>query len=554
MVGGAVVTLLTTASDASGPVPHEKFELDPAEDLHWGATTARGAMPAAVRTRSGVVAAPDPAQGALAGGQVYGGTSTQTSVDASYRLDRLTTRPQSVRYDAPFRPTVMPFKRVYAFDRIEPSLSLGVFDQTLQPVPMGGMAEAHEDLFFADFEVNLTAEVPVRIPSVGPGARVRALQVEPPMPVEIVEDGAGNWFARSQASGRARFVMQLSIDRRSFGDAYPPIGWEALEGQVPPVPPEARTAARRVIEHIGIEDPESPAHALHALIDYFRRFRDSEQLPTSTTPRELYLELSLEQKGVCRHRAYAFLVTAQVLGLPTRLVHNEAHAWVEVADDERWYRIDLGGAATRVNAEREEQAPPHQPPPDPFSWPRGGQPGAALAEPARSAASRSRALETEQPGSPTRGVQRSTASRAREPEGDAGPNVGGEPTRSSQAKTRGDGLRAAPDDEPSATLGKWWAAAVRKPEPPPPEISLKIHEAEVKRGSPLVVSGRATRQGKPCRLARLDVILKSGETQRVAGSVATDRDGYFLGQVTIPRDSPVGSHSLLARIGAGCED
>jgi hypothetical protein len=58
----------------------------------------------------------------------------------------------------------------------------------------------------------------------------------------------------------------------------------------------------------------------------------------------------LSKKGVCRHRAFAFLVTAQSLGIPTRVITNEAHAWVEVFDSRLWRRIDLGGAAPMANA------------------------------------------------------------------------------------------------------------------------------------------------------------------------------------------------------------
>ena len=43
---------------ADGPVLHEYIAPDAAEDLRMGATTQDGAMPAAIDTRSGVLAAP----------------------------------------------------------------------------------------------------------------------------------------------------------------------------------------------------------------------------------------------------------------------------------------------------------------------------------------------------------------------------------------------------------------------------------------------------------------------------------------------------------------
>ena len=50
------------------------------------------------------------------------------------------------------------------------------------------------------------------------------------------------------------------------------------------------------------------------------------------------------------------MITANALGIPTRLVENEAHAFVEVWFPERsWQRIDLGGAALAHGGHRRRQ-------------------------------------------------------------------------------------------------------------------------------------------------------------------------------------------------------
>ena len=84
------------------------------------------------------------------------------------------------------------------------------------------------------------------------------------------------------------------------------------------------------------------------LVAYFRSFVDSDEFPTDRD--DVYLALALSKKGVCRHRAFAFLVTALGLGLPARMITNEAHAWVEVSDGSLWRRIDLGGAGRALDA------------------------------------------------------------------------------------------------------------------------------------------------------------------------------------------------------------
>src|SRR5690606_17097450 len=77
-------------------------------------------------------------------------------------------------------------------------------------------------------------------------------------------------------------------------------------------------------------------------------------------------------RGVCRHRAYAFVVTAGALGLSSRLVQNEAHAWVEVFDGDGFVRVDLGGAALDLDMPAlDPSLPLHIPPRDPFFWPPG---------------------------------------------------------------------------------------------------------------------------------------------------------------------------------------
>src|SRR5690606_23407070 len=175
--------------------------------------------------------------------------------------------------------------------------------------------------------------------------------------------------------GRARVVMQLSIERQVFGSQFRPVSFSALKPYLSPVPPSVVGVAQEVATHIGVGRNMTPAGVLASLVSYFRKFKESAELPTSTESLDLYRELSLSQKGVCRHRAYAFAVTAIALGLPTRLVHNEAHAWVEVYDTELWHRIDLGGAATNINETRPDAlSPNHRPPADPFTWPSESRP------------------------------------------------------------------------------------------------------------------------------------------------------------------------------------
>ena len=96
------------------------------------------------------------------------------------------------------------------------------------------------------------------------------------------------------------------------------------------------------LTHLFEVDPNTPYQdALYRLVEWHRSFKLGE-LPKDDS--SLYERLTRAQRGVCRHRAYAFVISARALGIPARFVSNTAHAFAEVVDPlGRWRRIDLGG-------------------------------------------------------------------------------------------------------------------------------------------------------------------------------------------------------------------
>jgi hypothetical protein len=498
---------------ADGPVLHEFIPPDPNEDLSLHATTRDGRLPAAVDTPSGVLPAPPDRRAPPE--VAYGGNATPDSIDASYRIDSDTTRPEVVSYDDPFIPAVTPFKRLYAYDSVDESVELVVSDRRLRKVETGGVALPGEDQFFADLFVDASPGVPVRVPSPGPGARILASRVEPPSSVEIVRDGADNWFLVGTTRQRIRLVLELAVPRASFGSPFPDVSWASLVPRVPLLPRTIRDVARDVLHTLGLSQSVSPRDALAALVAHFRAFAPSEDLPRSRLPAELYRELALSKKGVCRHRAFAFTITALALGLPTRLVRNEAHAWVEVGDGAIWHRIDLGGAAGRFELDPGAQAQLHVPPDDPFVWPPGAQSAAGavgasgLAAGAGAASSPGAASANPQPA-------------AREP-----------------AEPGNDAPPASPLDAPNGR--------------PAAHIELTVAHSEARRGAHLDVHGAVLADGEACPGARVDVALRA-EDGRLSplGSVPTDARGHFAAELTVPLGLAVGDYTLVATTpGAG---
>ncbi|MEO8902415.1 MAG: transglutaminase-like domain-containing protein [Polyangiaceae bacterium] len=495
---------------ADGPVLHEYIPPDPTEDLRMGATTQDGAMPAAIDTKSGVLPAPGDSRSNAPASQVaYGGSATPDSIDASYRIDRDTSRPDSVRYDDPFIPAVTPFKRLYAYDGLNEGFELVVHDKRLRPIEVGGEARPDDDQFYGDLFVDIVPGVPVRVPSVGPGARVLVARAEPAVHFDLQKDGADNWFIVGDVRKRVRLVLELAIARRTFGSEFGEASWAELARAVPALPPAARAAATEVLSSIRISQAQRPREAVRALVNYFRTFAPSDDAPHASSGSALYSELALSKKGVCRHRAYAFVVTALALGLPARLVRNEAHAWVEISDGLQWHRVDLGGAASHLDYEQHSSEHQHQPPADPYQWPPGSESADDLTNQASS----------------------------------SGPTRAGAPGAAASSAPNGHAPRAP---APSASAASTPPAA-RDDAHAQSEVSVASDEHELRRGARFHVSGISTTDRDVCPFSRVDIALrdKSG-AEHWLGALATDKDGKYDGRVALPFELEVGDYAVVA--------
>lgn len=512
-----VLSLGAGAQEAT--ILHEFIPPDPNEDVSFAATTLEGDLPAAIQTPSGVATAPDPRKPPTEK-HTYAGATTEDSPDATYEPDRDTRRPKVESYDDPFSPATAPFKRLRAYDMVNPDYSLGVRDKTLKPLKIGGSISSGDEPFYGDISVDLLPEEAVRVPTVGPGARVLRMHANPEVPVTLVHDGADNWFVRSSARERIRLVVELAIPRSTFGSEFADVDWSELAPLVPKQPVAHEAAFNEVAQAVGVSHAMRPRDAVRRLVAYFRAFAPSDEIPSGRG--DIYLDLALSKKGVCRHRSFAFLVTALHLGIPARMVVNEAHAWVEVYDGTIWHRVDLGGAAANLDENQDEQKPAYVPPPDPYAWPALHDSGQDLADRTKASAN------AQNPnGNGANGTDNSTPTNA----GDAG-------------------AMNAPD--PSSTNGQSTSEEAS-------DVSVEAAPGDARRGVPFHVQGRVTSAGSACAHLRVDVALVSPSMPNGAaiGSLSTDENGNYDGSVVVPRDFTVGDYDLVVetpgdeRCGAG---
>ncbi|MCS6898888.1 MAG: transglutaminase-like domain-containing protein [Myxococcales bacterium] len=492
-----VILLVTTATAttlAAGPMLHEYIPPDPREDLQLGATTTVGDLPAAIETPGGPVSAPDPFRLPSLSEKAY-----SRSVDGNTFIPDRDTRPVTqVDYDDPFAPSVAPFKRLYAFDAVTSSASFFVGHPELERVPVGGNLQPGEDPFYGDITVDLVPGEAIRIPTVGPRMRILKLHTVPQTSLEVLRDGADNYFVRGLTRQRVRVLLHASIPRASLGG---PLN-DALWGDLPlvtPLPAGLQVAAEEVNRQIGVSRAQSFHEVVERLVGYYRSFIASEApLPVRGN---VFLDVALAKKGVCRHRAFSFVISALALRIPARMVTNEAHAWVEVHDGTLWHRIDLGGAAMNFNDSSAQEQPVYTPPADPFPWPPGAGPGDELARRNRS------------PGT--------TGS-------------GGAGSRSGPASS------AVPVASAATTGGGSF-----EDERPPSRIALSFLDREVIRNQALHLEGRVESSGAPCPHVRLDVALVLENAEVPLGALATDDEGRFQGAVVIPSTIRVGEHELV---------
>lgn len=500
LTGAAFATSLLAQDIPRSSSLHEYIPPDPAEDAKMSTTTLVGDLPAAIETPSGIATAPDPTKPPDTN-HLYGGGTTDDSPDSTYPPDADTRQPEVENYEDPFSPSTSPFKRLRAFDSADENYLLRVASTKLEQVPENGELADGEEPFYADFSVDLIADQPVRIPAVGPNQRILKVHLNPAVDHTILRDGAENLFIRGAKQARVHVVMEISVPRAVFGSPIPDVTPHSLDRFVAEQPLSHRVAAKKVEDAIGITGGESYSTMVRMLVDYFRAFE-----PSNETPHEhgnVYLDLALSKKGVCRHRAFAFLITALDLKIPTRMVVNEAHAWVEVFDGHLWHRIDLGGASLNLDTQPDLTRPQYSPPTDPFNWPANSQNGS--------------------------GQNLATQTRAN----NGGTSVdntnnGNDPGNNGSSATPGNNGSTSSSDLPAA------------------RIELESGDKTIRRGSSIHLKGKVEAKD-PCANVRVNVKLKpEGRPTTVpVGALSTDENGHFDGAVVVPRDIATGDYSLI---------
>ena len=300
-----------------------------------------------------------------------GAETPERGLDAlrAVKPDRFTTSDAPLSYEAFYNPSVAPLKRYIIFDAVDAELNLIRAESPLRVVTVTGASHSPSaSKFSARFSLRPSAK-PVRIPSIAPTMSVVELTSDGLEPT-ILRDDVGHFFVLNRSQSEVRVKVVVEVDNHYLGEVTLPqdvaLGVQAGE-PFTELPPSVAPHVARLLRQIGIRSEMPFAAGLIDLVGYLRSFR-SGQLPERTD--DILSDIVTAKVGVCRHRAFAFMLLARGAGVPTRVVYNEAHAFVEIQlPAGGWMRIDLGGDAPSLTMRNTENRTLHRPKQDPFPTP-----------------------------------------------------------------------------------------------------------------------------------------------------------------------------------------
>ena len=444
-----------------------------------------------------------------------------------FRPDRQTSLEGGLDYYEAFDPAIAPFKRVTAFDDVRLDTDgktpvLGLREPQMRSVPIESQARrtqdrAARDRFVGDVDLDFRSDRLQPLPSVSPESRVYSVSTTPQISLQIERDGADNFFVRARGPIPDKPVhlrFQTDAPRSYFGSEVPSIPLRDLP-KLPPIDAAIERRARRFAAELGITARSDLRSAVMALTEHFRSFVESAEAPDNTG--DLYLDLVRGLKGLCRHRAYGFVVTARGLGIDARFVQNEAHSWVEVAlPDIGYMRIDLGGATHGLTAhgalDRQSYVPMQ-----PDTLPR---PDA---------------------------YRQSYAQAARQAPPAAAPNEADVIAALSGRWLSDESLAGANQARPDSAALEQKSAGLQKHAV---HIALEDKRVSALRGGKLVLTGQLLdndQRGVPGLRVEIWILRPTRHQRMLLAVQVSDQDGYFRADFGVPPDLSVGDYRLIAR-------
>jgi len=533
-IAGLAIAQSGQMSSRKMPVVHEDLPPPNGDKVSpmIGATNgSAGAPPAAFTAGDKVIPRPTEKSAAKSKGDPVLGTD-QFAADRSTTMkpDSNTGPDGTLHYVSVFNPDVIPFKRMSSLDGAGEDFTLRIQRPAMTEVPVGGTTAKGRDRFWGAVKVQLTPGTDVALPSVAPDMRILWYRVKPNVALKFEKDGADNFYVRSDesnASGVYDLQFLADADTGYFtpqlprGAKYTP---RMIATMTPPelrpvLPESIRKSGMRMLDKFGIDADMDLSVAFNKLVGYVRAF-EAKKLPSSTG--NIYEDLCDSQAGVCRHRAFAFMISANVLGIPTRYVQNEAHAFVEVwFPERRWQRIDLGGAALRMEVTGADDKTLHRPSADdPFTKPPEYTQSYTQLE------------------GDIRGLTQQQLADKKRPLDQAPPSSSFDGTNPSSGSGTGSGSNSRQTGPDRITPDPTLPTVSQDPKKQTPKLEVTTADSSAFRGDMVHIEGRVTADGKPIADHPIDVFLapagRGGAGPIPLGRTVSDKTGAFRQDFTLP--------------------
>ena len=610
ILGAGLLAALPTMAQ---PTLHEPVQV-PRLRCHDGVCRPDGAqpdaMPEAVMSGDGLITSPSGGRTPIGHEQIFASGATTGNL-AQSQGPKPGTDPPPVRrsrilpdsatgpetggerlYHEVFQPAVYPYKRMSVLDAVDDDGAMKLrstdprrIDVTKGPVGPG------RDPFYGSVVVDFVAGQPVPLPTPAAGFRILSYRSVPALSLQFQVDSAENLYATSPTGGRHRLVYLMDVAPRYFARPLLSPGSPApLLADVPddllvPLPRRLQREATAVLRHIGVRTSSGSDYqaVLSQLVNYFRGFSVGE-LPEDGAG-DLYLKLAMSRRGACRHRSYAFVITALQAGIPARYVENELHVFVEVwIPDARsrggyFRRINLGGAPLQQRVvDGENKIPYREKGSDPFPSPpsfTSGVPPEVPGQPHR--------RESDSGTSPSSSESNSSSSSGSEPTGtpSSGNASGAGSSKTGKTQIDGSAEKGGAAGGTTSKPGRLEAGSATdsgtgsrsmsqsredsdlqieddpsQPEDRRSELGHSLATTQVSmqaatqayRGGSLSVRGVVRSTGSSASGLEVQVILAVSGGSRVLGRAVSQSDGLFSIDIELPTDLPLGNYRLIARV------
>jgi hypothetical protein len=535
--GGLLVGLSVAQSSQRKPiVPHEDIPAPTGADTSPViGSGGNGSVPTALRSGDAIIPKPsvDAPLDKTKGEPVLGTKDFGADRKTTIAPDNNTGPDATLHYISVFNPDVLPFKRMSAVDAVADDYTLKIGRPALTELPVGGVTDPKtRDWFYGNLMIELTPNADIALPSVAPDMRILSYDIKPKIPLKFEKDGADNFYVRtteSNASGQYRLIIYVDADAGYFAPSLPTKAKYTPRMVATMTPPELRpimseairSAGRTTLDKIGIDADMNLGDAFNALVKYFRGF-EAKKLPPSSSG-DIYRDLCDSKAGVCRHRAFSFMITANVLGIPARYVENEAHAFIEVwFPERRWQRIDLGGAALRMEVQNAEDKKLHNPrSEDPFAKPP------------------EYSQQYTQLEGDIRGLTAKQIGDRKKPNATPSGSLG-----ASSGSGGGSGTGGPDRITPDPSL----PTVTQDPKKLTPRLDVTTADASAFRGDVVHVEGRVVASGKPIADHPVDVFLapagRRGANPIPLGRTVSDANGKFSQEFTVPASLNLATYEI----------